>query len=267
MFNLDDALENWKISFRTKYSAEDTEELEGHLTDLMEDLKNTGLTEEEAFIQAVSQMGTAEDLKREFAKVSSVGDWILDRFKALDRQLVSGSLLICGMGLAILYSAGVNSYYPYWWIKQAAWMGLGFALMFVVGQITPARLRRHTPVIYRTSLFFLVLVLFVGSEATGMQRWFSFGILTVKPSVFMLLTIPMMTAWLLDKQELVKTPKGFAVMLALIILPAMLIMYQPYFGMALLCLGAGWITIFLSSCRARLVKLTCLASPLLAFAG
>ena len=56
-------------------------------------------------------------------------------------------------------------------------------------------------------------------------------------------------------------------MLAVILLPAMLVLHQPDIGMALLCLGAGWITLFLSACRARLVRLTYVALPALCAAG
>ena len=43
MFDLNEAIENWKRSFRGKCSAEDLEELVTHLLDLFENLKASGL--------------------------------------------------------------------------------------------------------------------------------------------------------------------------------------------------------------------------------
>ncbi|MDG1891024.1 MAG: permease prefix domain 1-containing protein [Verrucomicrobiota bacterium] len=71
MFDLNEAIENWKRSFRGKCSAEDLEELVTHLLDLFENLKASGLTEKEAFEQALVRMGAPEEVKREFSKIQT----------------------------------------------------------------------------------------------------------------------------------------------------------------------------------------------------
>ena len=82
MFNLNGSIRQWKRSFRGKCSVEDLEELESHLFEYFEDLKSSGLSEEEAFVNAAARIGCPDDVGREFAKVRSVGDWIRDRFSA-----------------------------------------------------------------------------------------------------------------------------------------------------------------------------------------
>jgi rod shape determining protein RodA len=266
MLDLDKSINQWRRSFRGKCSQEDQAELESHLFEYFEDLKKSGLPEEEAFNQAISRMGSAKDICREFAKVRSVGDWVLDRFREIDLPLFLGVLLICVIGLPLIYSAD-NITGSRLWIKQGVWIGLGFTFMLLVAQTKPARLKHYTPFIYGAAILLLILVFFTGIQVSGARRWFRLGGLVIQPSVLMLLTLPMMIAWLLTKQEWVKSRKGFVSILAIILLPVYLILIQPDIGMALLCLGAGWITLFLSACRRRLVRLTSVALPVLFAAG
>ena len=51
--------------------AVDVDELEGHLRDQIDDLAQTGLTPDEAFLVAVRRMGRLDDLSREFAREHS----------------------------------------------------------------------------------------------------------------------------------------------------------------------------------------------------
>jgi rod shape determining protein RodA len=142
-------------------------------------------------------------------------------------------------------------------------MGLGLFLMFVLTQVNPVQLKRWTPAVYLVSVLLLFLVLDVGVA----RRYFVLGGVSIQPSVLTLLTVPMMTAWLLDRREWSATRKGFAAIAAVILLPTLLIARQPDFGMAALCLGAGWITALLSAVRARLLRFTALALPLVGVVG
>ena len=264
MHDLNLALKQWKRSFRGKCSAEDLAELESHLLEHMDDLRDRGLSGEEAFARATSQMGSPGDVGREFSKVRSLGDWVLDRFRAVDLPLFLALVLVCGMGLSVICRYSMDwEIGALFWARQAVWIGLGFTLMFLIAQVKPAQLRCCAPFIYGASILLLALVPFLGVQVGGTRTRLSLGGLNMQPSVLVLLSVPMMTAWLLTKREWAATRKGFAVIISLILLPATLIMCQPDSGMALLCLGSGWITLSFSNCRARLVKFTCVALPVL----
>ncbi len=56
-------------------SAEDVDELEGHLRDQMGDLEAAGLSEEEAFLIAVRRMGSVDSVSQEFAQEHSERLW------------------------------------------------------------------------------------------------------------------------------------------------------------------------------------------------
>ena len=75
----------------------------------------------------------------------------------IDGPLLSGLLLICGLGLVVLYSAvGENMRL---WINQVVRLGVALVAMLVVAQMPPDFLRRWTPWGYFAGLILLVLVL------------------------------------------------------------------------------------------------------------
>ena len=60
----------------------------------------------------------------------------------IDGPLLGGLLLVCALGLVVLYSAvGENMRL---WINQAVRLGVALAAMFVVAQFPPDFLRRWT---------------------------------------------------------------------------------------------------------------------------
>ena len=266
MFELSKEIKKWKNSFRQKCSGSDIEELEDHLLELFEDLRGTGLSDHEAFSQAVSQMGNSKEVGQEFAKVKSMGEWLLDSFRALDPALFLSLVLICGMGVWVTYTAGDNIS-PGVWIKQTVWVVLGFCLMLLVAQVNPTRIERSTPYLYGASVLLQALLPFAGIEVLGVKKWLALGVLNIQPSVLMLLTVPMMIAWVESNEKWAQTRTGDVLILSAVLVPALVILLQPDGGMALLCILAGFSTVLLSSCRGRIVRLICLSVPMVCIAG
>ena len=70
MFELEKAIKEWKRRLRKNsgYEDGDIEELESHLLDEIEHLKEDGLSNEEAFLKAIEEMGELESVGSEFYK-------------------------------------------------------------------------------------------------------------------------------------------------------------------------------------------------------
>ncbi|MCH2792502.1 FtsW/RodA/SpoVE family cell cycle protein, partial [Listeria monocytogenes] len=80
---------------------------------------------------------------------------------------------------------------------QAIRFGLGFTAMFVVAQIPPRSYRFWAPFAYGGGLILLALVIVVGIEVQGAQRWLAFPIVgSFQPAEIMKLAVPAMIAWL-----------------------------------------------------------------------
>jgi len=71
MFDLDKAIAAWRQSLRYNraFTADDLDELEQHVRDQVEALRRRGVSEKEAFQQAVREMGEYSAAEREYRKV------------------------------------------------------------------------------------------------------------------------------------------------------------------------------------------------------
>jgi len=169
----------------------------------------------------------------------------------VDLQLLSGVLLLCLIGLVVLYSAGGENIE--FTLRQGVRMCLGLLFMLCFAQVSPSRLERWSIWIYLLSLALLVTVLLVGHTGKGAQRWLDLGFFRFQPSELMKIAVPMMVAWLLAGENLPASLTRNLVACLVIILPVLLIVKQPDLGTALLVVVAGFSVIFIAGMSWRLL--------------
>ena len=177
----------------------------------------------------------------------------------IDGPLLGGLILICALGLVVLYSAvGENMRL---WLNQVVRLGVALVAMLIVAQMPPDFLRRWTPWGYLAGLVLLILVLMTGEVIQGARRWLDLGI-RFQPSEIMKLAVPMVAAWYLHDRQI---PPRFGQLLLLglmIAIPTVLIAYQPDLGTALLIAASGVIVIVLAGLPVRLmIALAVLSVP------
>ena len=177
----------------------------------------------------------------------------------IDGPLLGGLLLICALGLVVLYSAvGENMRL---WLNQLIRLGVALVAMLVVAQFSPDFLRRWTPWAYIGGLVLLVLVLIAGEVGQGAQRWLDLGI-RFQPSEIMKLAVPMMAARYLHDRQMPPRLMQLAIIGVMIIVPTILIARQPDLGTALLIAASGVIVVVLAGLPIRfMVALGVLAVP------
>ncbi len=168
----------------------------------------------------------------------------------IDGPLLVGLLLICGLGLFVLYSAVGESNRLL--VNQMVRLGVGFVAMLIVAQLPPGFLRRWTPWGYLLGLVLLVLVLTKGDVGQGARRWLDIGI-RFQPSEAMKLGVPMMAAWFLHDRQIPPKIGHIAIIAVMIIVPTILIARQPDLGTALLIAASGIIVIILAGMSFRLI--------------
>ncbi|MFB6259720.1 MAG: FtsW/RodA/SpoVE family cell cycle protein, partial [Thiohalorhabdaceae bacterium] len=79
-------------------------------------------------------------------------------------------------------------------LAQAIRFGIGLAALFVAAAFSPRLLALLAPYAYAATVVMLVLVLVVGSEGMGAQRWLVIGPLSIQPSELMKLVLPLTLA-------------------------------------------------------------------------
>ena len=183
----------------------------------------------------------------------------------LDPVLLMCIVALMTAGLFILYSASNQS--SLMLKQQITHFFIGFIGLFVVAQIPPARLQQATPWLFFMTVLLLVGVLLLGHVSQGARRWIGFSHFQVQPSEMMKLAMPMMLAWLLDKQTLPPSNSCLFMCSLIIAIPAALIIKQPDLGTAILITLCSLSVIFFAGISwkaiASLFATITLSAPLL----
>ncbi len=171
-------------------------------------------------------------------------------FRGFDRPLALAVLLLCGLGLLIMYSAGYDHGTRF--VDHARNMLIALVLVFAVSQLPPQRLMSLAVPLYVLGVVLLLAVEFFGITKKGATRWVNVGIV-IQPSEIMKIAMPLMLAWWFQRREGQLRPVDFAVAGALLVVPFVLILKQPDLGTSLLVLSAGLFVIFFAGLSWRLI--------------
>ena len=170
----------------------------------------------------------------------------------LDIPMLLLLLIISAYGLLILYSAVGQQVEPV--ISQGVKILVGLVSMVVIAQISPIVYMRLSPWIFLIGLIALVCVYFFGVEVKGSRRWLRIpGIVTFQPSEIMKLMLPLILAWYFQDRHLPPKARHVFWSLMLIVIPVMLIAFQPDLGTSLIIAASGLFVLFLAGVSWRLV--------------
>ncbi len=150
-------------------------------------------------------------------------------------------------GFLMLYSvAGGNL--SRWAQPQMVRFAAGMVLMFIVA-FTPLSFWRQVSLLaYLGGLALLLFVLFFGSVGMGAQRWIDLKFIQLQPSELMKIALVMALALYYDWLPPEKVSRfGYVLIpLAMIGLPAMMVVVQPDLGTAILLVASGGVVMFLA---------------------
>lgn len=171
----------------------------------------------------------------------------------IDLPLLTGILLLCAFGLAILYSASESDIDMV--RRQSMNIVIAVVIMFSLAQISPAKLKAISPWFYIAGLILLAAVLVMGDMGKGAQRWLIIGGFRFQPSEIVKLAVPMMCAGFLASRPQPVRAWHLLVAFILAMIPAALIVKQPDLGTAILVSAAGVFTLFFAGLSWRLIIL------------
>ena len=112
---------------------------------------------------------------------------------------------------------------------------LGYFLAFFISYIPLERLRSYLIPFYVCTLISLFLIYFLGISVSGAQRWLSLGIVSFQPSEVAKLSTVLILALVLDK-KIISTIRDLILPLLVVIVPWLLIFFQPDLGTSLVLL-------------------------------
>ncbi len=165
----------------------------------------------------------------------------------LNWPLILLLVTVAGIGFLMLYSVAGGSFSP-WAEPQIKRFGLGLVVMLVVAMVPIWFWRNISVLAYGLSALLLLAVDLYGVERMGAQRWIDLGFIQLQPSELMKITLVMLLAAYYDWLPAKRISRPFWVFLpvALILLPAFMVLRQPDLGTSILLVAGGGGLMFLA---------------------
>ena len=165
-----------------------------------------------------------------------------------DRWLLFTTVLLCAGGLVMVTSASVAFAYTqhqsafYYAERQAVWLVIGFAALFVIGRVDYRKIRPLAPAgaVAAALLMLLVLVPHLGVSVNGARRWFDAGPLgTFQPSELGKLAFAVFIAHWLDRnsEHMGDFNRVFVPFTAMLVGVLVLLMLERDLGTAVVMVG------------------------------
>jgi rod shape determining protein RodA len=181
----------------------------------------------------------------------------LQRLQHLDVVLLAAVLTLAATGLVAVYSAthgelraaGLD---PAFYLKrQAVWVAVGLAGMVAVLATDLGRIRRSALAWYLGSLLLLLLVASpLGVTVKGAQRWVQLGPVRLQPSELAeVAVVVLLAAWCARTHPL--PPQRMLGALGFAAVPAILVLFQPDLGTALVFGVIAVVVVFAAGARLR----------------
>lgn len=203
-------------------------------------------------------------------------NWLLRPSQGLiyDRQLVILALSLMAIGLVIVSSAsiaeGINvGNDPFHFVKRhGIFLVICLLLSVFMLQVPMERWQQFNTAFLLFSILLLVLVLIVGREINGSQRWLPLGLLNVQPAeIAKLALFTFLAGYLVRRQDEVRGKwRGFIKPLAVMGVISVLLLMQPDLGSVVVLFVTTLGMLFLAGARlSQFLSLVGLGIGLLVF--
>ncbi|MGE0862516.1 MAG: rod shape-determining protein RodA [Vicinamibacterales bacterium] len=183
----------------------------------------------------------------------------------IDWLLIGAVLMICAIGLAMIYSTTGGAGPVYW--TQVYALGLGAMAMVLCLTFDYRSLADKSHFFFLAMVVALLAVLFLGAVRGGSRRWLDLGAFNLQPSEFAKATLALMLAKMLgEERRSALTNTDLAIAVGLTAVPFLLIARQPDLGTAVTLLPILLAVAFVAGMPMKyvytMVLLAVLAAPI-----
>lgn len=177
----------------------------------------------------------------------------LERF---DFILILSVLILVGLGVAFIYSSGINSsgiLVTNEHIKQIIWAGIGLVFMIFFAMYDYRKLSRYAVQFFAGFLALLIFTRFFGRESHGARSWLGIGEVGFQPSEFGKIFYILMLAKYLDISINENQFKRMIISVLIFMAPTGLILIQPDLGTASVYIPIFFIMCFIAEIPSRYI--------------
>lgn len=173
--------------------------------------------------------------------------------RTIDWPILIACAVLMGIGLLASLSAGppaanrIGYADPYHFVyRQIVFVGLATVLLLSTSVLTVKWSRRWAGTVFFGSLFLMLVVMVLGHEAKGAQRWIRFAGFSLQPSELIKPALIVLAGWLFAQREFYPTVPWAAIAASLWAGTVGLLLLQPDVGQSALLTAAFLITFFIA---------------------
>ena len=178
--------------------------------------------------------------------------------RTLDWPIVMAALLLLATGLLLSLAAGpiaaarIGYDNPYHFVyRQVVFASVATLTLIVFSLLDQQWARRIAAFIFLGCFVLMALILLIGHEAKGAQRWIRIGGFSLQPSEMIKPVLILLTGWLLAQRKMFPDGPWAMVAFAFYTSTLGLLLIQPDVGQAALLTAAFIITFFVSGLPLR----------------
>jgi len=175
--------------------------------------------------------------------------------KDFDKTLLALVFIICIGGLFILYSATQVKNLPFvesYIFRQISWIALAAVLLLVMINISYQKFIDISYALYAINVTLLALVLILGRERLGAQRWFAIGDFAFQPSEFTKISFILVLASIIGSKRVdLRYARALILPLISLAVPFVLVLLQPDLGTALLLIPIFFVMMYVGGARVK----------------
>ncbi len=156
-------------------------------------------------------------------------------FEYFDYLLLLCVVLLVAIGVASIYSSGINSdgvNVSNEYVKQIIFGSTGTILMFVSAVFDYRRIKRFAPQLFLILIIVLLYTRIFGKYVNGARSWLGIGVFGIQPSEFCKIIYIFYLAYFLESSREMPERKRFVLALGILCIPLGLILLQPDLGTA-----------------------------------
>jgi rod shape determining protein RodA len=178
-------------------------------------------------------------------------------WRNFDWWLLAAVLALCGVGVAMIYSATFNTIdLADYWLRQVVFLVMGLVALFVVAIFDYRQLELLAVPGFLIFVGLLVVVAAVGTTQGGAKSWLNVGGTLVQPTEAGKFLLIIFLAWYLSWfHDSMGKLQYLLLALVLLFAPLILVFVQPDFGMAVTYAFIGGVLILVGGIRSWQVLL------------
>jgi rod shape determining protein RodA len=179
-------------------------------------------------------------------------------FRTMDWFLLSIILVLHAIGLFVLRSVAIQKGDPGMFSRQLVAAMIGLACLIILLFIDYKDFRILGFAAYAATTGLLVLVLFYGHglEEVGMSGWLMLGPVSFQPSELAKITMVLVGAFFFERVREKGTILNYLMLAGFTLLPIVLILMQPDFGTAMVCIFVLVCMLFVWGFKYRYIVIT-----------